>query len=832
MDNLDNKKIKVLLIEDDIIDQMAFKRLVKNQDLPYDYMIADSVESAKEIIAGNEFDIIIADFNLGDGNAFDIFNDSISTPYIFVTGSGDEEIAVNAMKKGAHDYLIKDNERYYLQLLPVTVEQAVRHHRLEQSQKKSENRIKMLFHAVEQSSTSVMITEPNGVIEYVNPKFIAVTGYELDEVIGKNPKILKTEYHDAEYYENLWDTILAGKTWHGEFLNQKKNGLRFWEMASISPVFDDNGEIIHLIAVKEDVTEAKKVKQALEFRVKFEKLITQISTNFINLTTGKIDAAVDESLMKIGNFISIDRAFVYLLDEKNSNFERRFNWFSNDIEVSQDLPCNLKENEIPWLNNQLQDKDMVFIPSIHTMFENAAKEKSLLTHIKARSIIFLPMMYEQTLMGFLGLCSIQYEKYWDENTIKLLKILVEIIVNALQRKRAAEEIENLYNSLKQEIELASSVQTYLVPQWLKLEENILFSSIYNPSSTIGGDLFDILKISDVEYVFYVGDISGHGVKAALMMTAVKSIISMLIESEKRNLCPHYIINRLNKILCRRLFHSDYMTISLGLINLKKNEIRYINAGHPSLIEFDMARSKAKISGDKGAIPVGWDENFNYKKEHEDLIKFEENKTYILYTDGIFECENPQGEQLGLAGFLKFLEEQTEIESGIILPHMFKQRLMDLNFDVSSDDFTMLTFQKNKQNEAGKYNKLFLINSLSQNTSKIANECYQAMIEHVGNEKQATEIELVINEFINNIIEHGLQTKKDTIIAFYFDIDEKIRMRFVDNGLDWKLPQPEDNNIAKEGKFRGMGMQIIYTLISDIVKNRYDTINETIMEVEI
>ncbi|HPR17913.1 MAG TPA: SpoIIE family protein phosphatase [Candidatus Cloacimonadota bacterium] len=828
----DNDRIKILLIEDDTIDQMAFQRLVKNQNLPYIYQIANSIANARRLISEEEFDIVVADFNLGDGTFFDLKDDLKNTPFIVVTGSGDEEVAVTAMKRGAKDYLIKDNERTYLQLLPITVAQAVKHHKMEQGQIQTQNKIKMLFQAVEQSSTSVIITDPQGSIEYVNPKFEQVTGYTMEEVTGKNPRILKTDYHEKEFYEELWDDVLDGKTWTGEFLNQKKNGLRFWEMATISPVYDDNGNIIHLIAIKEDVTEQKKVKQALEFRVKLENLINQISTNFINLTTNKIDAAVAESLGKIGRFINIDRAFVYSFNQDRGIFVRKYNWFSTSIDVLLDLPDTLTIDNIPWLYNVLQSQDMVFIPSIEMMQPEAAKEKAVLESINSRSIIFFPMLYQYNLMGFVGLCSIQYEKYWDTDTIKLLKTLVEIIVNALQRKQAAEEIENLYNSLKQEIELAASVQTYLVPQWLRYEDDILFSSIYKPSSSIGGDLFDILKISDQKYVVYMGDISGHGVKAALMMTAVKSIIGMLIENEKGNLNPHYIIQRLNKILCRSLFHNDYMTIGLGVIDLAQNEIRYLSAGHPSLIEYDLKTGETVVLGTKGSIPVGWDENFEYKPENEDVIPFRENKVYIMYTDGIFECENPEGNQLGLTGFTRLLEEQTNIDNGIMLPHIFKQRLTDLQYNINSDDFTMLIFQKAVTSQKGKFNKLFLVHSLTQNTGLIATECYQQMIEHLGNEKLATEVELVINEFLNNIIEHGLQSKKDTIIAFRFEIDDKIRMKFVDNGQDWDLPQPEDKNIAKPDKFRGMGMQIIYTIISDIRKNRYDNINETTIEVDI
>jgi DNA-binding NtrC family response regulator len=127
-------KIRVLLIEDDKIDQKAFKRLVKEKGLPYEYMIAGSVSEAISILNSEKFDIIITDYLLGDGTAFDIFDYIVDTPIIFVTGAGDEETAVRAMKAGAYDYLIKDPARNYLRVLSVTVENALKHKLL-----KSEN---------------------------------------------------------------------------------------------------------------------------------------------------------------------------------------------------------------------------------------------------------------------------------------------------------------------------------------------------------------------------------------------------------------------------------------------------------------------------------------------------------------------------------------------------------------------------------------------------------------------------------------------------------------------------------------------------------------------
>jgi signal transduction histidine kinase len=135
---MENIKTRVLFIEDDKVDQMAFKRVVKAEKLSYDYTIAGSVSEAKQIIDSESFDIVITDYLLGGGTAFDIFDSIIDTPIIFVTGAGDEELAVKALKAGASDYLVKDPERNYLKFLPVTIENAIKHKKVERALKHAE----------------------------------------------------------------------------------------------------------------------------------------------------------------------------------------------------------------------------------------------------------------------------------------------------------------------------------------------------------------------------------------------------------------------------------------------------------------------------------------------------------------------------------------------------------------------------------------------------------------------------------------------------------------------------------------------------------------------
>ncbi len=123
--------------------------------------------------------------------------------------------------------------------------------------KLKESKLRNMVHAVEQSNESIILTDPEGRIQYVNNSFTSLTGYASSDVIGKNPRFLKSGNTPKEHYKELWDTILSGNTWRGELQNKKKNGELYWEYASITPVKDENKKIVSIIAMKTDVTVLK-----------------------------------------------------------------------------------------------------------------------------------------------------------------------------------------------------------------------------------------------------------------------------------------------------------------------------------------------------------------------------------------------------------------------------------------------------------------------------------------------------------------------------------------------------------------------------------------------
>lgn len=150
--------------------------------------------------------------------------------------------------------------------------------------KKTEDQLHQLSRAVEYSPVSIIITDVDGNIEYVNPKFTELTGYTLEESQNKTPRILKSGMTPPKVYKELWQTIISGGKWNGDLLNRKKNGAVYWESTSISSITDANGSITHFVAVNEDITDRKESEEKIHLlNTELEELaITDYLTNLYN----------------------------------------------------------------------------------------------------------------------------------------------------------------------------------------------------------------------------------------------------------------------------------------------------------------------------------------------------------------------------------------------------------------------------------------------------------------------------------------------------------------------------------------------------------------------
>lgn len=243
----------------------------------------------------------IANYNLWEGRIADPGRDVLHAMAAVPLKVGDDVVGVLGLAIVGSGEVFSDHQMEALNQFGELASLALENARLhEESQrelaerKRTAEHLRKLSVVVEQNPASIMITDTSGIIEYVNPHFTALTGYSLEEVVGQKPNILKTGETGREEYRRLWDTIVAGGEWHGEFHNRTKDGDLYWEQALIAPIRDESGTISHFIAIKENITERKQLEVQLRHSQKMDavgQLAGGIAHDFNNILTAIVGYA-------------------------------------------------------------------------------------------------------------------------------------------------------------------------------------------------------------------------------------------------------------------------------------------------------------------------------------------------------------------------------------------------------------------------------------------------------------------------------------------------------------------------------------------------------------
>ena len=366
-------KIKILFVEDTPSDVELIQREITKSGMQF---ISKIVETRNQFIqALKEFEptIILSDYNLPSFNGMQALllrkEHAPLIPFVLVTGANNEEIAAECMKSGADDYILKNNLTRLGQAIRAAIEKkAVLRSNIEALEKLS-----ILSRAIEQNPALIVITDMNGIIEYVNPKYTETTGYTLPEVMGKSPRILKSGHQSAEFYRNLWKTILSGKEWNGEMLNKKKNGDLYWEDGSISPLLNESGQITHLIGIKENVTEKRKLMVELIQAKEKAEAGDKLKSAFINNISHEIRTPLStiegfvEMLLSPDTTAENKISYTQIIKKSSS---RLLNTIANYMDISLIVSGNVEVHKMSCSLNQM-------LAELKDEFTEACAEKQI-----------------------------------------------------------------------------------------------------------------------------------------------------------------------------------------------------------------------------------------------------------------------------------------------------------------------------------------------------------------------------------------------------------------------------------------------------------------------
>jgi PAS domain S-box-containing protein len=256
--------LRILVLEDVPSDAELVIRELRRAGITADWTRVETEESFRAELVRLDPEIVLADYSLPGWNGLAalavVRRERPELPFIVVTGAIDEETAADCIKAGADDYVLKER----LSRLPHAVRSARQAWAMRVARREAERELKLRNSALEAAADAIVITDSEGAIAWANPAFTEMTGYDLDEVRGQNPRVLRSGVQREAFYRQMWETIKAGGVWRGELYNRRKDGTLYVEEMAITPVKGDGGSITHFVAIKQDVTQRKKQDEVIQ----------------------------------------------------------------------------------------------------------------------------------------------------------------------------------------------------------------------------------------------------------------------------------------------------------------------------------------------------------------------------------------------------------------------------------------------------------------------------------------------------------------------------------------------------------------------------------------
>lgn len=318
----------------------------------------------------------------------------------------------------------------------------------------------------------------NGIIEYVSPSGKTVFGYEAEDQLGQSI----FDYIHPDHMESVLTTfqtaVTTGFSVRTEHCRLHADGHYVWMETLGNPIFDHDGEVTGIILVsreiaqrkmaekallkvheeletrvaerteslvkandqlKNEIIERERIQEALQYQLKFEQLIAAISTDFIKIDTEDIDLSIHQALQTIGEFVRVDRSYIFLFDE-NGTMSNTHEWCAEGIQLQIDNLQKIPVSSVPWWMSKLKRFENIYIPRIENLPPEAALEKELLQDQAIQSLVVVPIIYGKSLLGYLGFDWVREEKSNFQEHITLLRVTAEILANALTRQHSEEAL--------------------------------------------------------------------------------------------------------------------------------------------------------------------------------------------------------------------------------------------------------------------------------------------------------------------------------------------------------------------------------------------------------
>ena len=508
-----------------------------------------------------------------------------------------------------------------------------------------------------QTADHWMITDLNGVILEVNPSFEKLTGYTMDEAIGKKPSILKSGKHNRAFYERMWKTILSGQPFRGVTINKKKDGELFYEMKTITPIKDAQGQPHRFLSIGKDITDLMLQKKELA------KTAAQLELANDSLLAS--EQALSRQLDILQSVFGSMKEGVIVADEEgrfvmfNEAAEKMIGIGATDTgpgEWAATYGVYQTDNETPFPNDELPLVRAInghAMDGVELTVRNPKKLEGVWLRISANPI----RDEDGALRGGL------------------------MVMHDITEAKRADQSEAELRATRAELGIARDIHKRLLPDSAPRIPGFDIAGDSRPATEVGGDYFDFFTMPDDTLGIAVGDVSGHGLGPALLMASVRGNLRALVEA---GLEPNEILKITNQLIGLDTGDESFVTFSLARIDPRSRLLWYTSAGHTTAYLLDKDR-QVKERLESTGLPLGVLPELDL--ETTPALQLESGDMLVILTDGIQETECSDGSFLGVERTLDMVRDNGHKPASEIVQALFAQVLECRHGDDLDDDVT-------------------------------------------------------------------------------------------------------------------------------------------------